>query len=391
MQTIPPQHHPLRIPPQATRRRNEPQSHQRDADMLGGPARLRVIAGIHAGADRALAEGELLLVGSGGDCDLVLSDAGVARHHCLLSMHGDGIRVRAVEAAVVLDDRRIAPGDPVCVPPMQPLRVGEAALAVGADDDSRWEALLAPPVEPAAAAPSPPPQRRRAWIPLTLVGVSLVSLAIASSWRSQPTEEEISPRSRLVAVLDSLDLDEVRGEQSDQGRMLLTGVVPTAGDLAELESALRQAGVEVHMGVRTGDDIANDVREVLRLSGLNAQTSYLGDGRVQVEGVFPDEDALEQAATSRAMAEISGLTEVLTHNHATRPRAKASTPDAKKVVATVEGKDPYLITRDGSRYYIGATLPDGGTLEAIEGDRIVVLDDGRTRKRRLKDVELRRM
>ena len=47
---------------------------------------LHVVGGLHNGACRVLQRQEMLMIGSSPDCDLVLSDAGVARHHCVICL-----------------------------------------------------------------------------------------------------------------------------------------------------------------------------------------------------------------------------------------------------------------------------------------------------------------
>ena len=59
---------------------------------------LRVVSGLHAGAERELAGGEMILIGSGDDCDMVLADAGVAARHALLSFVNGRFSLRALDA-----------------------------------------------------------------------------------------------------------------------------------------------------------------------------------------------------------------------------------------------------------------------------------------------------
>ena len=49
----------------------------------------------------------------------------------------------------------------------------------------------------------------------------------------------------------------------------------------------------------------------------------------------------------------------------------------KRVVSVVGGEDGYVQTRDGSRYFVGAVLPDGHTVTAIEEQSVTVQKDGR--------------
>ena len=125
---------------------------------------------------------------------------------------------------------------------------------------------------------------------------------------------------------------------------------------------------------RTGEHIAEDVAEVLRLSGIESEASFLGNGRVKVRGHLGPEDALKEIIHSRAMRDIQGLNRVVAVNFDAEPRQTPPAESAQRVIAVVDGKDPYLVTQGGSRYYTGARLP-GGWLVDIEGDQVIV-DDG---------------
>src|SRR3546814_15243626 len=60
---------------------NQPESNIASEAAAPAPGNvLRILAGLHAGSSRALAEQEMTLVGSGDDSATVLADTGVARH-----------------------------------------------------------------------------------------------------------------------------------------------------------------------------------------------------------------------------------------------------------------------------------------------------------------------
>src|SRR3546814_13433714 len=68
---------------------NQPESNIASEAAAPAPGNvLRILEGLHAGASRDLAEQEMILVGSGDDCDIVLDDQGVARHHALINLVG---------------------------------------------------------------------------------------------------------------------------------------------------------------------------------------------------------------------------------------------------------------------------------------------------------------
>src|SRR5688572_138631 len=74
----------------------------------GGHA-LRILSGLHIGASRPLAEKEMILVGSGEDCDIVLSDPGVAPHHALIGLLGGTFSVRALDAPLRVGGQPLHP------------------------------------------------------------------------------------------------------------------------------------------------------------------------------------------------------------------------------------------------------------------------------------------
>ena len=66
-------------------------------DAPEGAAVLRIVAGLHSCASRPLSRREMVLVGSGDDCDVVLADAGVAAHHALVNVVDGRFHLRALD------------------------------------------------------------------------------------------------------------------------------------------------------------------------------------------------------------------------------------------------------------------------------------------------------
>jgi type III secretion protein D len=135
---------------------------------------------------------------------------------------------------------------------------------------------------------------------------------------------------------------------------------------------------------RPGPSIAQDVVEVLRLSGIASEGKYTSAGTVTVTGHLGDPHALEAIIQSRAMREIVGLKRVVVANLDHPGAAGAGTPvDGTRVVSAIDGKDPYVVTADGSRYYAGASLPQGGKLVGVHAGEILVERNGQIEHQRL--------
>src|SRR3546814_609486 len=134
---------------------NQPESNVANETAAPAPGNvLRILAGLHAGASRDLAEQEMILVGSGDDCDIVLADQGVARHHALINLVGGMSSLRALDAPLRVDGLPLLPGDPVELRGLQRIELGEAAIAYGLEHDPGWVALLPDAAAIATAARS---------------------------------------------------------------------------------------------------------------------------------------------------------------------------------------------------------------------------------------------
>lgn len=350
---------------------------------------LRLIRGVHAGAERRCGSGDVVVIGGGDDCDLILADAAVQTHHCIVSVIGDEIGVRAVEAAVRAGGCEVAPGEQVRIAPFDVVEIGAAAFALGpATDEEAWtrvrEAMSTPANDAAAGGAIPfaaRRPRRRLAIGIGVAVAGVVTCAMAAQLL-RPVPPTLEARHALAEqIVQSSDLPEVK-VGDDHGRLRVSGVVSDAEQADKLREALSRspaAGAEVDL--RSGNGIARDVVDVLRLSGIAAEGRYLNDGQVEVRGHFGDQAKLQNVVESRAMREIGGLKKVATVNLDTPPAAAPAKPadESKLISEVVGGNDPYIVTRDGSRYYVGAKLPGGGTLQAIDGHDVIV-DTGKTVK-----------
>lgn len=339
---------------------------------------LRIVSGLHAGASRPLSAQETLLIGSGGDCDIVLSDAGVAPHHAFITRMGGTVSLRAVDAPLQIDGQTLNPGDPAELSAMQRVDLGSASLAVGASEDPAWATIL-----PNLGEMAKPPRSSMRHLPLIagLAALSLVSVAIAAAvmpgFEKEPTAMEV-----VTPLIKEFSIVGGRAVENEDGSLVLSGTIKDAATREMIRKRLVTGNVQARLDLRTGDDIAADVREVLRSQGLAVQTRYLGNGDVEVAGRFADPDKFKRAIASRAMQDVNGVRRVIRRDldesaqPAAGPAVAAADTEPKKPVSTaptrivqiVRGTNPHVIDVDGARYAVGDALPDGRSLIAI-GDR----------------------
>ncbi len=387
------------------------------------PLVLRLVRGTHRGAERACRDRDVILIGSADDCDVVLmGDAGVAAHHCMVRITGGMLYVRAMDAAIRIDGVDVPPGDPQLVQAFQRIDLGQAAFAMGPNWGKEWQALeqvnamldaamagvftdhadTAAPIMETAVAPdetlSARRQNPRAWLSLA-VGVAAAIAALGFAFWPSRSGDGLTYKERLQNVqadLQSMRSNEVKAQVS--GRVIeVTGVVSNERELADLSRQLRKYGSQVRVNVLTGDHISEQVAELLKVSGVGAQTEYLGAMQVRVSGHFGDGVALAKAMNQSAMQDIApGLKLVPVNQDATTP-VVVPIPDttARHVEALKSAKSFCNATEcflqfsgTGNTYYVGSELPSGAKLTNVTAEAVNIEIGGTAYQVKLKDLSI---
>src|SRR5689334_1143526 len=202
---------------------------------------VRIMKGVHTGALTLLGSSDMLVVGTGDDCDVILSDAGVARHHCILTSQQGKLSIRAMDDAVTLNERRLGPGQTAVIEVGATLEIGAAQLAI-VDD--------------------------------------------AADVNRARHEARIGRYTKMAkrSVQHAADM-------FHRFRWSFIAVLPLAVAVASVLSPPRQVPAQPVKPVatteetgRAGTEIARDVTEVLRLSGIASEATYNGSGTVTVRG-----------------------------------------------------------------------------------------------------------
>ena len=339
---------------------------------------LRIVDGLHAGANRVLARDEMILVGSGDDCDIVLADDGVANHHALVTLVGGRYMVRALDAPVHIGGTQVDPGDPVELSAVQPVRIGEASIAFGAEDDPAWDTFVTVFAPDDEREPVRPALVRR--LPL-IAGVAMLSLASLAIFAAvlPASEQQTDPRERLGAVMAEHRVANVEIVDGVDGRPTVTGAVDSRATLERLQAQLAAEKIDAQLQLRTGEHIASDVAEMFRGHGIPVQARYVGNGDVEVVGEFDDGADIERLVRSRAVADIRGVARILPRTPQggvpQADEARAAAPPPAHIVSIVRGNDPHLVDSEGRRFVPGDTVPGKGQLISI-GEFAHVLSAG---------------
>lgn len=312
---------------------------------------MRVLTGIHAGAEALLSDEEAVL-GSAEDCDFVLDDAALLDRHIVLRADAGGAVLRVLDTgSPVQVDGRDVQGE-VGLEAYQVICIGGLSLAVGpadavwpeidlpvpgrtddapehpkpTEEDSaagQQTAADATDQEPATASAGQAQPGRR--VPRTLVGfgVGAVALVVVAGWFLVPRDvepvhsdlDDVTTRIRAVAARHDARVDV--GEDPDaQGSVRVTGFIDTEASQARMLADLTQAGVRATVHLVSTEELADYATSAINQSvGLNPRNDLRAGpvpgapGELLVSGYVQDRASLRmiQAILERDVAEAKAI------------------------------------------------------------------------------------
>jgi hypothetical protein len=303
-----------------------------------------VTAGVHRGATFAPSE-DLLLIGADTACDICLSDAGLASRHAAIVSQGSRVAVRCIEGQVSVNGQLLAQSGSLVLAAGAEISLGETGVRLhftttGDSRTGKAERKLAPDIGPASGAGLGPGRGGR--LPrftavATLAGVAVLVLAL---W----------------------------GQQLQASRLAKTSAEVSAPQ-AETGSGVNEA------------ELVAQVQDVFRTSGYDADLSYLGEGRVQVENLDADNERVRRAA-ERVRADVPQLAS-LTFARPTDSKPPGQAPlfasanaSADRMTVIIKGTTSYLASDDGARYFAGSVLPGGLLVRRITDEAVQLDRDG---------------
>ncbi|PID42782.1 MAG: hypothetical protein CSA52_00970 [Gammaproteobacteria bacterium] len=285
---------------------------------------LEVISGLHTGARHPVQANDVLVIGSGMDCDIILQDSGITDAHCIVYFQSGKLMIRPVKSDIEIDGKPLDKGRQSRLKAGDTVQLGESRLCF---------------LIPARLKSRDQVTRHGRWIPL-----------------------EKSLKTRLYKLLIAIPL-----------LLVSTGIVHSSlsGTQNSVKSDAPPTQPSAEPAAKQQEKrIADNVKEVLRLSGITADSRYLGNGEVEISGHFHDPGQLKKTIGSRSMTEITGLKRILARNLAQKQN-KVPLPELA-IQTVVTGQDPYIVTTDGSQHYLGAELNDNFVLTRISLNEITL-------------------
>jgi type III secretion protein D len=225
---------------------------------------------------------------------------------------------------------------------------------------------------------------RRRW-PLVALALALPVL-VAAAWLAQPTRsarpalERVASTDAVRAWLTAEGFGHLRVQRGASGPLVVDGLVDRDSERVRIAAGLGAAGLSASLDLASGEQIARQVADVLRLNGVRAEVRHVGRGVVQARLHEPDAErrARAEAAARRDVRGLASLAVEVVDTGPVRPAAAVPVDPAKRVVTIVYGPGGYVVTADGARYFEGALLPSGHRIARIEARDVELVRDGRS-------------
>jgi len=344
---------------------------------------LRVFEGPQGGARAPLAAGQPCVLaaepdGAADGADIVLREDKVAPARVRVRADLPQATIEVLAGQVTLGDKTLATGAEAAWPMHVPLKIGSSVVAFGRAcvDDWSTESATESAAEPATEAPAAPatkvPLRRRAEVWLAGMGACVLLACVGAMWMARvaaaPVQAPVDAGVALVNALRGSEFATLEAKTAADGRTTLRGRLATQVQRAQLDAWLAERRFAPVIEVWVDEAIAHDVTEVFRVNGVSVRAQMAGAGRIAAEAVEPDADKLNRAADV-VRRDVRGLQALDVRNSAKPappPLPPVSDDPGKRIASLVPGDPAYLVTADGSRYFIGAMLPTGHRITQID-------------------------
>ncbi|WP_370169013.1 SctD/MshK family protein [Sinorhizobium fredii] len=280
---------------------------------------LEVLKGVHSGVSLPLERGDYL-IGSGADCDLMLSDRDVSAHHMRLQFAGSEVLVEAIGADLVVDDTTVPVGHGLQVRIPVTVTLGGARLN-----------LSRPGRE--AAGRKAEKSSRASWMLGGVAAFSLLTIAAVQAGVAQ-----VDHRPSTVGL--------------DATTMTTGTVAPSAPSPQDVAAALAAR---------------------LRETGLSDLKIEADGTRVSVSGAVDDKARKSWGEVQAWFDRSYGTNYVLT---SLVGEAVPTTTPKFNLQAIWFGETPYAISADGARLYKGAALEDGWYIKDIRDGSLTAARQG---------------
>lgn len=354
---------------------------------------LRVFEGPQTGARAPMVCGTDLVLatgpeGHGIEADIVLREEGVTPARVRVTADLTDALIEVLAGEIRLGERVLTAGTQSPWAMHSPLRIGSAVVAFGRAAVADWPVAIAQAEAADAAKPTATVTRARAPLHLRAevwlagLGATVLLFCLAAFWTARsaatPLQTPDSAPPSLAAELRASEFSGLTITTGVDGHMTVHGRIGTLAQRARLDAWLAEHQVAPVIDVQVDEALVRDVTETFRVNGVSVQAQVSGMGTIAVEAAERDADRLARAEEV-VRRDVRGVTDLAVRNvapPAPKPVRQVSDDPGKRIASLVPGDPAYLVTADGSRYFVGSMLPTGHRITRIAAGSVTLELDG---------------
>jgi hypothetical protein len=379
---------------------------------------LRILSGLHGGAEAQLFDGELVL-GSDDGCDLILMDPGILASHLKLTVSIHGVAAEALGKG----DLPKLNGTPLegksDLAPFQVISLGRVHLAVG-PVGKEWPGIEIPgtavsckeSTDDSGSCEHPPgsmeqdehgnlPEscpggaaKARPW-PVLVAGVFLVLLVAGGSLFALGAHKGVPEAPGQV--LAQAGFAGLTVTEDGDGLATIDGYLEKAGDRRTLVTLLRENGIRARIRVHATDKLVASCNDFFSKSGHRIKAGAGGPGQVVLTGTASGKAGVEKIL-GRIKKDVPGITgfvdRIVYGKGGSSPATDlagagfgttGSEPAQGKVfrprlsiLSVSLGNRPSMVLGDGQRYFEGSRTKAGFWIKKIDSHGILLKKGNQT-------------
>jgi type III secretion system YscD/HrpQ family protein len=347
---------------------------QTAAQPITATREVTITSGVHMGGTFSVQDGDLIVIGADVGCDICLSDAGIAPRHAVIALHGRDVSIRGLDGPISVNDEDV-------VTTKRTSSEKSTVIAFGGSN-VRLELVAAPGLQ---ATPSTPPVKTATFKQRAIVlGCFAVFAVIATVLVAQKLDASLSAKpgkpdiAAVQALLNQQGLAKAVAASLTTNGVEVKGVLDRAA-ATKFRSAVAGSRQPIVDAVVIKEDLVEQVRDVFRTQGYDANVTHIGGARVQVDNLDQKhkrvKHAIEQVRADVPQLEELVLISPIDAAPPTDPPPYGNSA-GDRIVTRIDGKTAYLVAGAGTRYFTGSKLPSGHTIRRITPEAVQVERDG---------------
>lgn len=313
-------------------------------------ASVQIVGGLHTGANIRV-DRSPMTIGSSSLSDIVLRDTGVTARHAEIVFNGARWTICVPDGGTAL--------------PVQKYRVRGRFLREIVKLGKARVVLSQPATESATEVYEPHLSRHTAIGVILFGALVCTGLVFAKVHRSE--DQNTLPEPPPLSDINLSAWPDVSVSELSDGTRQVTGFVDTLADRQDLLDAISWRASDDMAKLRTGEQLATQLRQVLDSQAIKVR--YVGGGVMRLTGEITDQSERDRVNWVLAQYEtfmtIDNLAEYVPEQRAPVRRALPF-----RIVDVIPGEGGSFGDQNGNRYFIGARLPDGSKLIAVREDAV---------------------